>query len=251
LTKAKKRTKEEHICNKTWEHAMLTSKQHQLLLFIQKRLEENGISPSFDEMKDALGLKSKSGVHRLINALEERGFIKRMANRARALEVLKTPADAMANNTNQNVVAGDFGNNNSSAPTPSTHSEDFVELPLHGKIAAGTPIEALENNDSFISVPSNMTSAGKCYALEISGDSMIEMGILDGDTVVIESCNTARNGEVVVALVDREEATLKTIQHEGQYVNLVPANRDYSTQKVEANRVQVQGRLVGLLRQYH
>ena len=230
---------------------MLTSKQHQLLLFIQKRLEENGISPSFDEMKDALGLKSKSGVHRLINALEERGFIKRMANRARALEVLKTPADAMANNTNQNVVAGDFGNNNSSAPTPSTHSEDFVELPLHGKIAAGTPIEALENNDSFISVPSNMTSAGKCYALEISGDSMIEMGILDGDTVVIESCNTARNGEVVVALVDREEATLKTIQHEGQYVNLVPANRDYSTQKVEANRVQVQGRLVGLLRQYH
>ncbi len=230
---------------------MLTSKQHQLLLFIQKRLEENGISPSFDEMKDALGLKSKSGVHRLINALEERGFIKRMANRARALEVLKTPTDAMATKSADNVVSGNFGGDKEQATPSNTHNDDFIELPLHGKIAAGTPIEALENNDSFISVPVGMTSAGKCYALEISGDSMIEMGILDGDTVVIESCNAARNGEVVVALVDREEATLKTIQHEGQYVNLVPANRDYSTQKVEANRVQVQGRLVGLLRQYH
>jgi repressor LexA len=229
---------------------MLTSKQHQLLLFIQERLEQNGISPSFDEMKDALGLKSKSGVHRLINALEERGFIKRMANRARALEILKTPADATANKASENVVAGNFGN--IPAPSaPSAGGSEFVELPLHGKIAAGTPIEALENNDSFIAVPTGMISNSKCYALEISGDSMIEMGILNGDTVIIESCDTARNGEVVVALVDREEATLKTIQHEGRYVNLVPANRDYTTQKLEADRVQVQGKLVGLLRQYH
>lgn len=229
---------------------MLTSKQHQLLLFIQERLEQNGISPSFDEMKDALGLKSKSGVHRLINALEERGFIKRMANRARALEILKTPADATANKASENVVAGNFGN--TPAPSvPSAGGNEFVELPLHGKIAAGTPIEALENNDSFIAVPTGMVSNSKCYALEISGDSMIEMGILNGDTVIIESCDTARNGEVVVALVDREEATLKTIQHEGRYVNLVPANRDYTTQKLEADRVQVQGKLVGLLRQYH
>lgn len=229
---------------------MLTSKQHQLLLFIQERLEQNGISPSFDEMKDALGLKSKSGVHRLINALEERGFIKRMANRARALEILKTPADATANKASENVVAGNFGN--TSAPSvPSAGGNELVELPLHGKIAAGTPIEALENNDSFIAVPTGMVSSSKCYALEISGDSMIEMGILNGDTVIIESCDTARNGEVVVALVDREEATLKTIQHEGRYVNLVPANRDYTTQKLEADRVQVQGKLVGLLRQYH
>ena len=236
---------------------MLTSKQHQLLLFIQERLEQNGISPSFDEMKDALGLKSKSGVHRLINALEERGFIKRMANRARALEILKTPADTMANKTatnaiinktNANVISGNFNN---SPTTPSTIENNYVELPLHGKIAAGTPIEALENNDSFISVPTNMVSNDKCYALEISGDSMIEMGILNGDTVIIESCNTARNGEVVVALVDREEATLKTIQHEGLFINLVPANRDYTTQKLETSRVQVQGKLVGLLRQYH
>ncbi|UTW54043.1 transcriptional repressor LexA [Kordiimonas sp. SCSIO 12610] len=227
---------------------MLTSKQHQLLVFIQERLEENGISPSFDEMKDALGLKSKSGVHRLINALEERGFIKRMANRARALEVLKTPDNAKADKKPENVISGNFGPSSSAT---SSSNDEFMELPLHGKIAAGTPIEALENNDSFISVPSAMAASGKCYALEISGDSMIEMGILDGDTVVIESCNSARNGEVVVALVDREEATLKTIQHEGRFVNLVPANRDYSTQKLEADRVQVQGRLVGLLRQYH
>lgn len=229
---------------------MLTAKQHQLLLFIQDRLSTSGVSPSFDEMKDALGLKSKSGVHRLINALEERGFIRRMANRARALEVVKLPEaqpSASAPPPTSNVVSGNFGTR---AEAPSS-AEANIDIPLHGRIAAGTPIEALENRDSFVSVPPQMMGRGDCYALEVSGDSMVEMGILDGDTVVIESADTARDGEVVVALVDREEATLKTLRRNGQFVELVPANRDYKTQVLEANRVQVQGRLVGLLRQYH
>lgn len=228
---------------------MLTAKQHQLLLFIQERLSSSGVSPSFDEMKDALGLKSKSGVHRLINALEERGFIRRMANRARALEIVKTPdapAPAAAGKGSDNVISAPFGK---STPPPVT--EQHVEIPLHGKIAAGTPIEALENRDSFVSVPPGMMGRGDCFALEVSGDSMIELGILDGDTVVIESADTARDGEVVVALVDREEATLKTLRRNGKFVELVPANRDYQTQVLEAGRVKVQGRLVGLLRQYH
>lgn len=229
---------------------MLTAKQHQLLLFINERLQGSGVSPSFDEMKDALGLKSKSGVHRLVNALEERGFIRRMPNRARALEVLKIPeAQATASKpAADNVVTGNFG----SAPAaPSASETDMVDIPLHGRIAAGTPIEALENHDSFIPVPTAMLGRGTCYALEISGDSMIELGILDGDTVLIESCNTARDGDVVVALVDREEATLKTLERNGSNISLVPANRDYKTQTYEADRVQVQGRLVGLMRQYH
>lgn len=229
---------------------MLTAKQHQLLLFINERLQGSGVSPSFDEMKDALGLKSKSGVHRLVNALEERGFIRRMPNRARALEVLKIP-EAQVNapqSPADNVVAGNFGN----APaTPALSETDMVDIPLHGRIAAGTPIEALENHDSYIPVPTAMLGRGSCYALEISGDSMIELGILDGDTVLIESCNTARDGDVVVALVDREEATLKTLERNGPNVSLVPANRDHETQTYEAGRVQVQGRLVGLMRQYH
>jgi len=225
---------------------MLTAKQQQLLMFIHDRLSESGVSPSFDEMKDALGLKSKSGVHRLINALEERGFIRRMANRARALEVVKLPE---AQSSTANVVAGNFGK---TAPTaPASNSSDMVEVPLHGRIAAGTPVEALERSDSFVSIPHTMLGRGDCFALEISGDSMIELGILDGDTVVIESGNNARDGDVVVALVDREEATLKTLQRKGQHVALIPANRDHETQIYEAPRVQVQGRLVGLLRQYH
>ncbi|NVJ70108.1 MAG: transcriptional repressor LexA [Alphaproteobacteria bacterium] len=228
---------------------MLTAKQNQLLQFIQERLATSGVSPSFDEMKDALGLKSKSGVHRLINALEERGFIRRMANRARAIEILKTPDVVPASHSSDNVVTANFG---ASPEKPQADSSaDSVEIPLHGKIAAGTPIEALENRDSFVAVPAGMMGRGNCFALEVSGDSMVEMGILDGDTVVIESVNTARDGEVVVALVDREEATLKTLRRNGQFVELVPANRDYQTQVLEANRVQVQGRLVGLLRQYH
>ncbi|NVJ99025.1 MAG: transcriptional repressor LexA [Alphaproteobacteria bacterium] len=227
---------------------MLTSKQHQLLHFIQERLSSSGVSPSFDEMKDALGLKSKSGVHRLINALEERGFIRRMPNRARALEILKSPDQGPATNTN-NVVSAPFGK--ASTDRVPVENDNSVEIPLHGRIAAGTPIEALENSDSFISVPTGMMGRGNCFALEVSGDSMVELGILDGDTVVIESADTARDGEVVVALVDREEATLKTIRRNGQFIELVPANRDYQTQVLESGRVQVQGRLVGLIRQYH
>lgn len=222
---------------------MLTAKQQQLLHFINDRLQEGGVSPSFDEMKDALGLKSKSGVHRLINALEERGFIKRMANRARALEVLKLPDGMQPAASGSNVVTAPFGQKEA--------SDNMLEIPLHGKIAAGTPIEAIENADSYVSIPSAMAGRGNCFALEISGDSMIEMGIMDGDTVIIESGNTARDGDVVVALVDREEATLKTLERQGRNIALVPANRDHQTQVLEAERVQVQGKLVGLYRQYH
>lgn len=224
---------------------MLTAKQQQLLLFIDQRLNSGGVSPSFDEMKDALGLKSKSGVHRLISALEERGFIKRMANRARALEVLKLPDGVQSESaeSDANVVRGNFGN--------SSNSADMMEIPMHGKIAAGTPIEALENIDSHVSVPASMIGRGDCYALEISGDSMIEMGIMDGDTVIIESGQSARDGEVVVALVDREEATLKTLRKHGPEVELVPANASHTSQTYSADRVQVQGRLVGLVRHYH
>ena len=221
---------------------MLTAKQHQLLLFIHNRLNAGGVSPSFDEMKDALGLKSKSGVHRLINALEERGFIKRMANRARALEIVKLPEGMSAETGDSNVVTGNF--------TPQTR-DDLVDIPLHGKIAAGTPIEAIEHADSNIAVPAGLVGRGSCFALEISGDSMIDMGIMDGDTVIIESGNTARDGEVVVALVDREEATLKTLRRTGRQIELVPANKEHDTQTLDADRVQVQGKLVGLFRQYH
>lgn len=230
---------------------MLTAKQSQLLEFIHGRLRESGVSPSFDEMKDALGLKSKSGVHRLINALEERGFIKRLANRARALEVLKLPdpIGQKADLGSENVVQGQFGAQ-AATSTPLV-SDDMMEIPLHGKIAAGTPIEAIQNPDSFIPVPSAMAARGNCYALEVSGESMIELGILDGDTVIIEGTQTARDGEVVVALVDREEATLKKIERRGREVALIPANRDFETQVVPADNVQVQGRLVGLFRRYH
>ncbi len=228
---------------------MLTTKQQQLLLFIDGRLKSGGVSPSFDEMKDALGLKSKSGVHRLISALEERGFIKRMANRARALEVVKLPDGAggdedLHEKIDSNVIAAEFGR-------PSSAPSDMLEIPMHGKIAAGTPIEALENADCHISIPASMAGRGDCYALEISGDSMIELGIMDGDTVIIESGQTARNGEVVVALVDQEEATLKTLQRDGATIQLVPANASHETQSYSADRVRVQGRLVGLVRQYH
>lgn len=226
---------------------MLTAKQQQLLLFIDARLNSGGVSPSFDEMKDALGLKSKSGVHRLINALEERGFIKRMANRARALEIVKLPDGVAEAEAPSNVVAGNFGEQ----PAANSISDNMIEIPLHGRIAAGTPIEAIENADSVVAVPSGMIGRGNCFALEISGDSMIDLGILDGDTVIIESGQTARSGEVVVALVDEMEATLKTLRKDGSSVALVPANPDHETQIYDADRVNVQGRLVGLFRQYH
>lgn len=219
---------------------MLTPQQHKLLEFIQSRLEDTGISPSFDEMKDALGLRSKSGIHRLITALEERGFIRRLANRARALEIVRLPGSDTGPSNVHSLPA-----------TKDSRDHQWVDIPMHGRIAAGTPIEALENVDSFVSVPAALVNKAECYALEISGDSMVDKGILDGDTVVIERCHSAHDGDVVVALVDREEATLKTLQRKGQHVALIPANRDHETQIYNADQVQVQGRLVSLMRHYH
>ena len=215
---------------------MLTAKQRELLLFIDERLKSNGISPSFDEMRDALELKSKSGVHRLISALEERGFIRRLPNRARALEVLKVP-EAKASN----VVPM-----RSAAPAA---ANDTIDLPLHGRIAAGTPIEALQGTESF-SVPAALLGPGEHYALEVSGDSMVDEGILDGDFALIRKAETARDGEIVVALIDEEEATLKTFRHEGNMIRLDPANRQYEPQRYEPGRVRIQGRLAGLIRRY-
>ena len=224
---------------------MLTAKQRELLTFIEGRIEADGISPSFDEMKDALGLKSKSGVHRLVKALEERGFIRRLPNRARALEVMQSPP---VEAKGDNVIRANFGK---PAPRPvSTVGGTGVEIPLHGAIAAGTPVEALETVDRYISIPPTMLGRGTTFALEVAGDSMVDLGILDGDTVLIESCETAKDGEVVVALVDNEEATLKIFKRQGSHVALVPANRQHDTQIYEANRVRVQGHLIGLLRRY-
>jgi repressor LexA len=227
---------------------MLTAKQHELLLFINQRLDETGISPSFEEMKEALDLKSKSGVHRLIGALEERGFIRRLANRARALEVMKMPE------------GGNMGGNNVARFAPVKESKpqiqipvaanDVMEIPLHGKIAAGVPIEALEGQNS-LSVPMALLGAGEHYALEVSGDSMIEAGILDGDYALIRKANTARDGEIVVALVRGEEATLKYLRREGQQIRLDPANGSYEPQYYAPHEVEVQGKLAGLLRRYH
>ncbi len=219
---------------------MLTKKQHTLLMLIHERLQEDGVAPSFEEMKVALELKSKSGIHRLINALEERGFIRRLPNRARALEVIKLPEDE---DTSSNIFRPDFGGR--SEPDP-----QITEIPLHGKIAAGTPIEALEQYEN-IDVPAAMLGAGSYYALDVDGDSMIDEGILDGDRVLIERCDNANNGQIVVALVDEEEATLKTLQKRGPDIALEPANPDFETQVYPANRVRIQGRLVGLIRQYH
>lgn len=220
---------------------MLTKKQHTLLMLIHDRLKEDGVAPSFEEMKVALELKSKSGIHRLINALEERGFIRRLPNRARALEVIKLPEDE--DTAGANIFRPDFGGA-SSEVDPNT-----MEIPLHGKIAAGTPIEALEQYEN-IGVPAAMLGGGSYYALDVDGDSMIEEGILDGDRVVIERCDSANNGQIVVALVDEEEATLKTLQKRGPDIALEPANKEFDTQVYPANRVRIQGRLVGLLRQY-
>ncbi|MGD8326198.1 MAG: transcriptional repressor LexA [Sphingomonadales bacterium] len=220
---------------------MLTRKQHDLLLFIDERLKEKGVSPSFDEMKEALGLKSKSGIHRLITALEERGFIRRLPHKARALEVVRLPQEA-AGQEGGKVVTGLF----QKKPVQS----DLTEIPLHGKIAAGTPIEALENVDRHIAMPPDMLGRGSYYALEVSGDSMIDEGIMDGDTVLIERCENAHDGQIVVALVDENEATLKRFRRRGPDVHLIPANSEHQTQILAPNRVRVQGRLVGLLRRY-
>ncbi len=220
---------------------MLTRKQHELLTYIDDRLKETGVSPSFEEMKDALELKSKSGVHRLISALEERGFIRRLPNRARALEVLRTP-DSKAGAT----AAGSQAR---AAVTPPQAANDVVELPLHGRIAAGTPIEALQGTET-LPVPAALLGPGEHYALEVAGDSMVEEGILDGDYALIRKTDTARDGEIVVALIDNEEATLKTFRREGSMIRLDPANRRYDPQRYRPDQVRVQGRLAGLLRRY-
>ena len=213
---------------------MLTAKQRELLQFIHDRLKQSGVSPSFDEMREALDLKSKSGVHRLISALEERQFIRRLPNRARALEVVKMPDVAPAPQAMR--------------PMP-VAANDALDIPLHGRIAAGTPIEALQGTESF-SVPSALLGPGEHYALEVSGDSMVEEGILDGDFALIRKVDTARDGEIVVALIDNEEATLKTYRREGQMVRLDPANRAYEPQRYDEGRVRIQGRLAGLIRRY-
>lgn len=230
---------------------MLTAKQHELIRFIQQRLEETGISPSFEEMKEALDLRSKSGVHRLISALEERGFLRRLPNRARALEVLKQPEDVQSSGTPARRAANDavvaMAPAVRSAPQP---ANDVIELPLHGRIAAGAPIEALEGQSS-LPVPAALLGPGEHYALEVSGDSMIEAGIFDGDFALIRRTDTARDGEIVVALVDEEEATLKFLRRDAGMVRLDPANASYDPQVYESHRVKVQGKLAGLLRRYH
>jgi repressor LexA len=234
---------------------MLTKKQHELLLFIHKHLQKHGVSPSFDEMKAALELKSKSGIHRLITGLEERGFIRRLAHRARAVEVLRLPDDMtpsapprimpMAGRNSPQRYTGPFD----PPPTPSNDTE-ALPLPLYGRIAAGTPIEALRDYDNYVDVPTSLLGQGDHYALEVEGDSMIEAGILDGDTVIIERTNTAENGAIVVALIDNEEATLKRLRRKGGAVALEPANKSYETRIFPPERVRIQGRLVGLLRSY-
>jgi repressor LexA len=215
---------------------MLTSKQHELLNFIHDRLSKTGVSPSFDEMREALDLKSKSGVHRLISALEERQFIRRLPNRARALEVVRMPEVAVSAPA-------------AARPVPQAAANDTIEIPMHGRIAAGTPIEALQGTEGF-AVPAALLGPGEHYALEVSGDSMVEEGILDGDYALIRKVDSARDGEIVVALIDNEEATLKTYRREGQMVRLDPANRTYEPQRYDEGRVTIQGRLAGLIRRY-
>ena len=218
---------------------MLTAKQHELLNFIHDRLSATGVSPSFDEMREALDLKSKSGVHRLISALEERSFIRRLPNRARALEVLKMPEIAAPAIAAAAAAARP-------APVP---ANDTIEIPLHGRIAAGTPVEALQGTEGF-AVPAALLGPGEHYALEVSGDSMVEEGILDGDYALIRRVDTAREGEIVVALIDEAEATLKTFRREGQMIRLDPANRHYEAQRYRPDQVTIQGRLAGLIRRY-
>ncbi|WP_394727762.1 transcriptional repressor LexA [Altererythrobacter sp. GH1-8] len=227
---------------------MLTAKQHELIQFIQKRLEETGISPSFEEMKEALDLKSKSGVHRLISALEERGFIRRLPNRARALEVIKQPEASTP--AGRQAPANDVISQVARKPAAPEPANDVIEIPLHGRIAAGAPIEALEGQSS-LPVPAALLGAGEHYALEVSGDSMIEAGIFDGDFALVRRVNTARDGDIVVALVRNEEATLKYLRRENGRIRLDPANGAYDPQIYDEHEVEVQGKLAGLLRRYH
>jgi repressor LexA len=234
---------------------MLTKKQSELLRYIHERLKETGVPPSFDEMKDALDLRSKSGIHRLIMALEERGFIRRLPNRARALEVLRlpessTPATPRGTRFAPSVIEGNLGKSRPVAVGDSFDLNETVTIPVMGRIAAGTPISALQTRSHSIALPPDMISGGEHYALEVRGDSMIEAGILDGDTVVIKKQDTAESGDIVVALIDDEEATLKRLRKRGASIALEAANPAYETRIFGPDRVNIQGKLVSLLRKY-
>jgi len=230
---------------------MLTRKQHELLRFINERLKQDGVPPSFEEMKEALDLRSKSGIHRLITALEERGFIRRLPNRARALEVLRLPEDAQPTRAPRsfapNVIEGNLGR---ARPIGDDGTARPVPIPVMGRIAAGTPISAIQSRDHTISMPPEMVSGGEHFALEVRGDSMIEAGILDGDLALIRKSDSANTGDIVVALIDDEEATLKRLRRKGASIALEAANPSYETRIFGPDRVRIQGRLVGLFRRY-
>lgn len=234
---------------------MLTRKQFELLRFIHERLKEAGVPPSFDEMKDALDLRSKSGIHRLITALEERGFIRRLPNRARAIEVIKLPesvghgiAAGRSRGFTPSVIEGDLGRVR--APVSEEDAARPVPVPVMGRIAAGTPIDAIQNKSAVINVPPELLTAGDHFALEVRGDSMIEAGILDGDIALIRKIENADTGDIVVALIDDEEATLKRFRRRGASIALEPANASYEVRILPPNRVRIQGKLVGLMRRY-
>ena len=226
---------------------MLTKKQKELLTYISSSQNKNGVSPSYDEMREALSLKSKSGIHRLIIALEERGFVRRLAHKARALEVIKDSFSGIdiSSHDNNNLIIGKFNGNND---TLTNHK--VSTLPLYGKIAAGTPIEAIQHNDQTIDVPKEMIPIGESYALTVEGDSMVNEGIFDGDTVLIKKTNYADSGDIIVALVNDSEATLKRLRKKGQSIALESANPAYETRILAPHRVKVQGKLIGLLRKY-
>ena len=233
---------------------MLTRKQLELLRFVHERLKETGIPPSFDEMKDALDLRSKSGIHRLITALEERGFIRRLPNRARAIEVIKLPESVsqglgVRRGFTPSVIEGDLGRVRASSGADDEGGRP-ISIPVMGRIAAGTPIEAIQTRSHTIQVPPDMLSTGEHFALEVRGDSMIEAGILDGDTVLIKKTEGADTGDIVVALIDEEEATLKRFRRRGASIALEPANASYEVRILPPNRVRIQGKLIGLYRKY-
>jgi len=236
---------------------MLTPKQKELLMFIHERVKETGVPPSFDEMKEALDLRSKSGIHRLITALEERGFIRRLPHRARALEIVRLPesvpgrlgvAGPRSRGFSPSVIEGSLGRVRE--PEAGEAAQQSVSVPVMGRIAAGVPIEAIQTRSHSIDVPPELLSTGEHFALEVKGDSMIEAGILDGDTVILRRCDTAETGDIVVALVDEEEATLKRLRRRGDSIALEAANPSYETRIFGPDRVKVQGRLVGLIRRY-
>lgn len=234
---------------------MLTRKQQELLYFIHERMKETGIPPSFDEMKEALDLASKSGIHRLITALEERGFIRRLPNRARALEILRMPESVMGQQPRRgfspSVIEGSLGKKQEETKAASVNQSGAAGIPVMGRIAAGVPISAIQENTHNIAVPAEMLGTGEHYALEVQGDSMIDAGIFDGDTVIIRNISTASPGDIVVALVNDEEATLKRFRRKGASIALEAANPAYETRIFAASQVKVQGKLVGLIRRYH